>query len=328
MTMLSDAREKWRAASTASTGFLGKLFGRVARPVMPEGFRGSAEQFEQLIQRGLVVWGAVAQANVLLHTIGGGDAPANVVVSEDATLDERPEFLVSVAKAVFTLKNTTPDDPDLMEIATTISDESNAVAKLRVPTKLTDGLQVFLTSTFVNRCCLPGRVLAGHFFPILIDRDDYENNCVLPAEFWPAKLAAEWRQAARAAPKLDDVPAAKKMQIARDESLAEMRHAAERGELIRITAAAVTEIRRFAAQKNIPLAVELRCVSAGGGYRYAFDMTEPSAPSVVSCVVEGIHVLIPDGLSAMLLKGTVVDFVQSGAGGGFKFLNPNMQQGS
>jgi hypothetical protein len=97
---------------------------------MPPDYCGTAEQSDRLRRHGLIVWAAVVQANMLLFRHGKEDAPANVVWSSDSTFENQPEQLLEVAKAIFQLKDTTPDDPKLLETAQTITDEYNGVASL------------------------------------------------------------------------------------------------------------------------------------------------------------------------------------------------------
>ena len=69
----------------------------------------------------------------------------------------------------------------------------------------------------------------------------------------------------------------------------------------------------------------LRVSVRGGGcsglsYALAFEPKQGLHDEVVEC--DGVRVLI-DPKSALYLQGTVLDFVDSLTGGGFKFNNPN-----
>jgi Fe-S cluster assembly iron-binding protein IscA len=258
---------------------------------------------------------------MLLFTSDGGDAPANILWSRDPIFDDHPENLAEIAKAVFNLKDATPDDPALKEMARTITDERNNVACFEVPDKLTAGARVYMTTTFVNRSCLPGRVLAGHFFPLLVDSADHENNCVLPEDFWPPELALQWEESAKRAPPARQVAGASEMHANRQKDLAEAKQAAARGELVILTPAAAAELRRLAGSDGF--VVEVSCVSAGSGFRHVFNLLQEPASCVISFVSEGIRIQIPDELSVSLIQGTVIDLVESAAGRGFAFRNPN-----
>ena len=65
-----------------------------------------------LLREGLVVWAALVQANELLFRPGPMDHPAMVVYVPDESLDSCPEWLESLARDLYRLKNTTPEDPD------------------------------------------------------------------------------------------------------------------------------------------------------------------------------------------------------------------------
>jgi Fe-S cluster assembly iron-binding protein IscA len=95
------------------------------------------------------------------------------------------------------------------------------------------------------------------------------------------------------------------------------------GELVRLTPAAATELRRLAGQ--VACVVEVRCVKSGLGFRHQFDLVNGPTPCAASCVSEGIRIQIPDELSAGLIQGTEIDFVSSERSKGFAFHNPNAQ---
>jgi len=111
------------------------------------------------------------------------------------------------------------------------------------------------------------------------------------------------------------------MSALRPEALAEARQEAARGQLIRLTAAAADEIRRLVGAASC--IVEVRCVSEGTGFRHHFDLVPEHTPCVVFCMSQGVRIQAPDELSAVLLRGTEIDYVRSATQTGFAFRNPN-----
>jgi hypothetical protein len=271
-----------------------------------------------LLRRGAIVWGAVAQANEVLFSRGRWDAPANIIWSRDTIFEGRPEDLVEVTSAIFDLKNTAPEDAELADMARTITDELNAVVNFEVPSKLTGGRRVAMTTTLINRGCLPGGLLAGRFFPLLIDAESPETNCVLPAPFWPADLVTSWERTAAAVP-VDEAEEARKKEVS-EEYRAEAQKSGERGELYRLTPAAIAELRRVAGKG--PCVLEVRCVYTGTGVSRALDMVGPETPCFVSYPYDGVRIHLYDELTALLGQGVEIDYVRDGPRQGFALKDP------
>lgn len=94
--------------------------------------------------------------------------------------------------------------------------------------------------------------------------------------------------------------------------------------MITLTANAVTAIERFIKGAAEPVAGLRIAISGGGcsGFQYGMSLEESKNEDdfVVEC---GSVTLLVDPLSAPLLEGVTVDFVESLTGSGFKFENPN-----
>ncbi len=94
--------------------------------------------------------------------------------------------------------------------------------------------------------------------------------------------------------------------------------------MIKLTPNAITAVERFINGAGVPVA-GLRVAVAGGGcsgLQYALSLEE--AKNADDHVLEyGSVTLLVDPLSAPLLEGVTVDFVDSLNGSGFKFENPN-----
>lgn len=94
--------------------------------------------------------------------------------------------------------------------------------------------------------------------------------------------------------------------------------------MINMTPNAVTAIERFIKGTTDPVA-GLRIAIAGGGcsgFQYGMSLEQQKSEDdlIVEC---GPVTLLIDPLSAPLLEGVTVDFVESLTGSGFKFENPN-----
>jgi hypothetical protein len=151
----------------------------------------------QLLRGGRIVWGALIQANVQLFSPGSVDCPAAVAYSLDPAYEDAPETLARVGQALFSLKETVPDDPALRKLASDITDERIRTMKLLVPETITEGREVFYTVILVHRSHLPHRCLAAGIFPLLVMPEVTEATMILPSRYWTEGMRAHWRAGSR-----------------------------------------------------------------------------------------------------------------------------------
>jgi len=98
-------------------------------------------------------------------------------------------------------------------------------------------------------------------------------------------------------------------------------------DLIRITPAAITEVKRLMAQEK-DQSVFLRLgVSAGGcsGMSYSMSLDNQTTQFDREFDFDGLSVRV-DLKALMYLKGSELDYQGSLLGGGFKFHNPNAKR--
>ncbi|NTW29530.1 MAG: hypothetical protein HGA39_09255 [Coriobacteriia bacterium] len=136
-----------------------------------------------LMHEGGVVWGALVQANTLLFSPGKMDHPAMVIYAPDRSLDACPEWLSSVARELYQLKNTMPEEPDRRELASMITDEMERGLGWTVPSSITGGKLIKSSSVMVFRQHLPHGVLKGDFFPLLF-HPDTSAVMIVPSRYW------------------------------------------------------------------------------------------------------------------------------------------------
>ncbi len=94
--------------------------------------------------------------------------------------------------------------------------------------------------------------------------------------------------------------------------------------MITLTPNAISAVGRFIKGTNEPVA-GLRIAIAGGGcagFQYGMTLEPRRNDDDIVLEYDKVTVLV-DPLSAPLLEGVTIDFVESFTGSGFKFENPN-----
>jgi iron-sulfur cluster assembly accessory protein len=95
--------------------------------------------------------------------------------------------------------------------------------------------------------------------------------------------------------------------------------------MITLTEKAVRAVRRFIKGSATPSAGLRLAITGGGCSGFQYDMSLHEAPLEGDAIIEcgnGLQVFI-DAASVPLIQGCTVDFVDSMAGSGFTFTNPN-----
>jgi hypothetical protein len=151
-----------------------------------------------LLREGSIVWGALVQANLLLFEPGPEDHPAMAVYSSDSLFEDDPDRLVAIARRLFALKGTTPEDPGERRLAEMITDEMERGMGWAVPKSCTGGREVRSTTFMVFRRHLPGKVLSCSWFPLLT-HPETPAVMIVPWEYWPPDLVRIWSAGGNAA---------------------------------------------------------------------------------------------------------------------------------
>lgn len=135
----------------------------------------------QLYQRGRVVWAALVQANNLLFQANDtANCPAEIIYDKSGRTP--PDVLRQWAKELFSLKNTTPSEPELARYAAHITDERTRFSG-SIPKQISHSMPVFGASLLIWRLHLPNGILSLPTFPIVV-ADDCDEVMILPAKYW------------------------------------------------------------------------------------------------------------------------------------------------
>ena len=99
--------------------------------------------------------------------------------------------------------------------------------------------------------------------------------------------------------------------------------------MINMTPNAISAVERFIKGADAPVAGLRIAISGGGcaGFQYGMSLEEAKNDDDLELEFGSVKLLV-DPLSAPLLEGVTVDFVDSLTGSGFKFENPNASSSS
>jgi len=309
--ILADCRERFH-------GGRGDLLRAEADPFAGEAVpHALADPYRTLLDRGHVVWGAVAQVNRGIFEPGPDDLPGVTVYSTDDHFDDHPQDLLAIGQALYDLKGTEPVDADLRQAADRMTDEYDMTLRRELPARLSDGRLVHVGATLFHRGRLPGGVLQARLLPLVIAREWTDVNMTLPLLCWPAGLRDVWAA-------LDArLAALKTTSTARRVAQAAAKKPAGRGAAwaterrpVRVTAEAARVFREAVRRYGLPEPAYLCVGLRPDGTTYA-DVGESYDPAVERCYdADGIRVVVRhDQLGRM--RGTTIDYREGLWGSGF-----------
>lgn len=136
-----------------------------------------------LLNSGVIVWGAIVQANRLLMSEGADDHPAEMIFSTDPYFDANEHKLQEIASSIYRLKGTAPDNPKQKEIADRITKESERALYWTVPKELTGGYDVKGSTMMIFRKHLPNYLLENSVMPLLI-HSSTNASMIVPSQYW------------------------------------------------------------------------------------------------------------------------------------------------
>ncbi|OWY71294.1 hypothetical protein B7486_11925 [cyanobacterium TDX16] len=287
------------------------------------------DRYASLAESGRVVWSSCAQASENIFNPGVNDLPGNSIYGLDPYFDARPHHLLRVCEKIYALKDKGSEDVVLGKVAAIITDELNFVNHWRLPRKLTDGQEVFLSSTLYHRCRLPDAKLGGRLVPLVITPDSAVGNMILPLACWPGDLVEAWatvHERTSAAPKLLARPVTNQA-IMEDERDARDRPHRKKvaGDLVPIAATSAVSLTRRCADfaRNIASQKKLRgdwFLKVGGADgAWSLDIVQECNQATHSQVEsEGIRILFPRARPDAF-HGLVIDYQASPTGAGFVF---------
>ncbi len=157
-------------------------------------FRSYMFARKELLRDGVVVWGALLQANMLMFDPREEmSCPGEFVFCPDPRRRIHPAEILEVASRVQELKHTKPRDPELRKFADYLTDERTRAFGWPVPRKLSAGVPCVVSSTLFPRHYLPGNAISGQAMPVVVLPHEPHYACILHRGFWPREFRTVWR---------------------------------------------------------------------------------------------------------------------------------------
>lgn len=305
----------------------------IARSLRRQGIGSEhIEDYRELIEHGQVVWATCAQVNGLMVEPGRADLPGNTIFGLDPYFDTHPLHLLKIAHSISSLKDTEPGDPVCARVASVMTDESNFVSNWRLPFKLSDGHAAYMTSTQFHRNWLPGKMLGGALFPLIVCPERSIVSMLLPLDCWPGALRDNWdvlHEQPEAVARLKSRRVSEQ-QLADDVREArENPHRALRPEdlvpgassaILSLTPQCARYVRELARTHKLPKNWHL-VVGGNSSFRTMEMSVDDVSASHQIVISEGISISIPSK-SLGELRGTVVHYMRTPIGVGFVFVSP------
>lgn len=138
-----------------------------------EMYQEAFDRIEELIMDGDLFLGALVMANgELFKRESKYNCPGVFIYSKDRYYEENPKKLEELASELYSLRFAEEEnlqiDIDQKYIADLLNDEYTPVFNRLIPSSLTEGRDVFITSIFMLRRELKDRFLQGKLHPLLI----------------------------------------------------------------------------------------------------------------------------------------------------------------
>ena len=154
------------------------------------------DNLPELLRNGRVVWGAVVQANQTLFKRSTNNGAPGEVVYDPLGRIPRGD-LVEFAHRIYALKESAPENRDLMPVHEHLTSEMTRAFGMDIATSFI-AYPVKLSTTYFDRQHLPHGKLVLSVLPLLLHDGCPSAVIPLPAKFWPSDLLAEWDAAQQA----------------------------------------------------------------------------------------------------------------------------------
>ncbi|GAO42713.1 hypothetical protein [Flavihumibacter petaseus] len=146
--------------------------------------------------RGRLSWGHIIQVNSMMFSEGTIDCPGEVLIWRDDPEQFDADRFESIAGNLFQMKGNSKEftNNEERDFAEYLENELTRAYGIKVPQRLTDGLNLRVSTVLFQRRHLPDRIITNSLLPILYLNESPMVAVVVPHKFWPRQFLAAWRQ--------------------------------------------------------------------------------------------------------------------------------------
>ncbi len=146
--------------------------------------------FHRTFEEGKLAWAHIIQANKLMFRPGNVNCPGELLVWVDGNIDFNVEDIEVMANVLFDLKGTseTITDPETKKFAEYLENEFIRNYGLKVPNKVSNGIDFRICTVFFQRHHIPNGVITNGLFPVLYLEENPMVVVIVPHRFWTQEL--------------------------------------------------------------------------------------------------------------------------------------------
>lgn len=160
-----------------------------------EDLRHNVENWERVFKEGKLTWGHIIQVNTLMFEKTPENCPGEIIIWCEKNESFDPDTFELIAHKLYELKGYSAhlDDAEEKMFSEYLENQLMRVHGIKVPERISEGLDIRVSTIFFQRRHIPGGVITNSLFPVLYRESDPMVPVMVPYRFWPKVLLQEWK---------------------------------------------------------------------------------------------------------------------------------------
>lgn len=156
--------------------------------------KNSVENWENVFTHGKITWGHIIQVNKLMFEKSKSNCPGEVLIWHEQSKPFNPESFELVAEKLYEIKGYSEylKGSDEKEFAAYLENQLIRAYGTKVPMRISDGLDLRVSTVFFQRRHIPNGMITNSLFPILYLDKSPMVVVMVPFNFWPRDLLKNW----------------------------------------------------------------------------------------------------------------------------------------
>jgi hypothetical protein len=155
----------------------------------------SVENWHKVFTKGKIAWGHIIQVNNFMFEKSDSNCPGEVLIWLEKSKPFNPDAFELVAEKLYEIKGYSQylDDSDEKEFAEYLENQLIRAYGVKVPSRISDGLNLRVSTVFFQRRHIPNGVITNSLFPVLYLDESPMVAAMVPCKFWPQELLRGWQ---------------------------------------------------------------------------------------------------------------------------------------